>query len=142
MKATIEAIERELTHDGLVSRYQVDEDEYNLDGLPGDEGRFVITSCWLIDCFIALHEFDRAKDAIETMLGRANDLGLFAEQIDARTGEQLGNFPQAFSHLSIANSIVNYARVTGQIAEPEHSHTDRHAAGEIDPTQGGSGRAG
>jgi GH15 family glucan-1,4-alpha-glucosidase len=137
MKATIEAIERELTVDGLVARYKVEADgEDNLDGLPGDEGHFVITSCWRIDCLTALHEFDRAREAIEQMLARANDLGLFAEQIDSESGQHLGNFPQAFSHLSIANSIINYARVTGQIAAPDTAE-GKHPSGGLQPAYGG-----
>ncbi|CAN5336142.1 glycoside hydrolase family 15 protein [soil metagenome] len=137
MKATIEAIDRELAVDGLVARYKVEADnDDNLDGLPGDEGHFVITSCWMIDCLTALHEFDRAKEAIEQMLARANDLGLFAEQIDSKTGQHLGNFPQAFSHLAITNAIVNYARVTGQIAAHE-SAAGEHPSGGLEPAYGG-----
>jgi GH15 family glucan-1,4-alpha-glucosidase len=129
MRATIEAIEDELADDGLVARYKVEADGENLDGLEGEEGRFVITSCWHIDCLIALHEFDRAKEAIEQMLARANDLGLFAEQIDAESGQHLGNFPQAFSHLAIINSIINYARFTGQIDEPASAETGEPPSG-------------
>ncbi len=137
MRATIEAIERELTVDGLVARYAVDEDGENLDGLPGDEGRFVITSCWRIDCLTALHEFDRAKEAIEQMLARANDLGLFAEQIDPDTGQHLGNYPQAFSHLAIINAIVNYARVTGQIRDLRGAVLDEQISGALEAAYGG-----
>ncbi|HEX2281743.1 MAG TPA: glycoside hydrolase family 15 protein, partial [Thermomicrobiales bacterium] len=135
MRATIEAIERELSVDGLVARYKVDgDDDDNLDGLPGSEGHFVITSCWLIDCMIGLGQTERARGHIERMLERANDLGLFAEQIDPRTGCHLGNFPQAFSHLSIINSIVNYARATGalQDVEEESDDTGELSAGQLE----------
>ena len=82
----------------------------------------MLTSCWLIDCLIARDEFERAKELLERLLDRANDLGLYAEQIDPRTGAHLGNFPQAFSHLGIINSIINYARATGEF-EPEYVST-------------------
>jgi GH15 family glucan-1,4-alpha-glucosidase len=131
MKATIEAIADELMENGLVARYKVEEDGENLDGLPGTEGKFVITTFWYIDCLIGLGEIDRAKDAIEKMLERSNDLGLFSEQIDAKTGDFLGNFPQAFSHLALINTIINYARATDQMPEPDTVETGELAAGEI-----------
>lgn len=117
MSATIDAVERNLTHDGLVARYQLNRDGPNIDGLPGGEGHFVLTSCWLIDCLIQRDEIDRARELLERLLCRQNALGLYAEQIDPKTGDQLGNFPQAFSHLGIINTILNYARAIGE-AEP------------------------
>lgn len=114
MSKTIDAIMEELTIDGLVARYKVSDEGVNVDGLTGDEGHFVLTSCWLIDCLIARGDLCRAKELLERMLDRANDLGLYAEQIDPHTGAHLGNFPQAFSHLGVINSILNYARATGE----------------------------
>lgn len=116
MRATIDAIERELTDDGLVARYVVHESAENVDGLPGEEGRFVICSCWLIDCLTGLGELDRAQELLERMIGRSNDLGLYSEEIDHRTGMFLGNFPQAFSHLGLINAIVNLGRARGEVA--------------------------
>lgn len=115
MTTTIDAVERELRDGSLVARYKLEEDIINIDGLPGREGYFVLTSCWLIDCLIARGEIDRAKCLLEDVLAHANDLGLYAEQIDPQTGQQLGNFPQAFSHLGVINSIINLARATGDI---------------------------
>ncbi|MCH7511316.1 MAG: glycoside hydrolase family 15 protein, partial [Chloroflexi bacterium] len=102
MRSTIEAIERELTSpQGFVYRYK----GYN-DGLAGGEGVFTICTFWLADNLIALGQVERARDLFEKLRGCANDLGLFSEETDAETGEMLGNFPQAFSHLGFINTAV------------------------------------
>ena len=131
MSRTIDAVASELTKNGLVARYKVSDNGHNVDGLAGGEGHFVLTTCWLIDCLVARNELDRAKESIELLLGHANDLGLFAEQIDPDSGAHLGNFPQAFSHLGIINSIINYARATGEF-EPETMVDDARLTGAVD----------
>ncbi|MGE0065787.1 MAG: glycoside hydrolase family 15 protein, partial [Solirubrobacterales bacterium] len=100
MRATIEAIAAELTEDGLVLRYRNREGR-NADGLRGEEGTFVLCSFWLVCCLAQLGELDRAAALLERLLGFANDLGLLAEEVDASTGDLLGNFPQAFSHVGL-----------------------------------------
>ena len=100
MRSTIEAIASELTEDGLVLRYRNDEG-LNADGLTGEEGTFVICSFWLVSCLAKAGELDRAEALFEQLAGYANDLGLLAEEIDTANGEQLGNFPQAFSHIGL-----------------------------------------
>ena len=100
MRSTIEAIASELTEDGLVLRYRNDEG-LNADGLTGEEGTFVICSFWLVSCLAKAGELQRAEDLFEQLAGYANDLGLLAEEIDTANGEQLGNFPQAFSHIGL-----------------------------------------
>jgi GH15 family glucan-1,4-alpha-glucosidase len=100
MRSTIEAIARELTQDGLVLRYLNDEG-VNADGLAGEEGTFVICTFWLASCLAKAGEIERAQEIFERLTGYANDLGLIAEEIDAATGELLGNFPQAFSHIGL-----------------------------------------
>jgi len=100
MRATIEAIARDLTEDGLVVRYKV-HDEENDDGLAGGEGTFVICSFWLVSCLARAGELDRAEALFDQLAGYANDLGLLAEEVDVATGELLGNFPQAFSHIGL-----------------------------------------
>ncbi len=100
MRSTIEAIARELTVDSLVLRYR-SEGGVNADGLEGEEGTFVICSFWLVSCLARAGELDRAKALFAKLAGYANDLGLLAEEIDTATGEQLGNFPQAFSHVGL-----------------------------------------
>ena len=132
MSRTIDAIAEELTHSGLVARYKVSENGANVDGLPGDEGHFILTSCWLADCMIARGDLDQAKKHIEGLLARSNDLGLYAEQIDPATGAHLGNFPQAFSHLGIINLIINYARATGEFEPETIVAPDAHLTGAID----------
>ena len=100
MRSTIEAIASELTEDGLVLRYRNDEG-LNADGLTGEEGTFVICSFWLVSCLAKAGELDRAEALFEQLAGYANELGLLAEEIDTANGEQLGNFPQAFSHIGL-----------------------------------------
>jgi GH15 family glucan-1,4-alpha-glucosidase len=112
IQATVLAIADELTVDGLVLRYWVGETD---DGLPGEEGAFAICSFWLISALVEIGEVERARALCEKMLSYASPLGLYAEQIDPRTGRHLGNFPQAFTHLALINAIVHVIRadVTG-----------------------------
>jgi alpha,alpha-trehalase len=99
MRATIEAIAERLTDErGLVYRYR------SHDGLPGDEGVFGICTYWLAQCWAMLGEVDRARGLFEAVTGHANDVGLLSEEIDAATGELLGNFPQAFTHIGLINA--------------------------------------
>jgi GH15 family glucan-1,4-alpha-glucosidase len=100
MRSTIEAIADELTQDGLVLRYLNDEG-LNADGLEGEEGTFVICTFWLASCLAKAGEIERAEAIFDRLVGYGNDLGLIAEEIDAQTGELLGNFPQAFSHIGL-----------------------------------------
>ncbi|MEU2611280.1 glycoside hydrolase family 15 protein [Micromonospora sp. NPDC007271] len=93
MRSTIEVIERELgTDDGLVRRWNT------------DPAGFVLCSFWLVECLTMAGEWERARVLFEKVLGHANDLGLFAEQIDLDTGAQLGNTPQALSHIGLINA--------------------------------------
>jgi alpha,alpha-trehalase len=102
MRSTIDAIARDLTADGLVLRYLVEEEGgVAADGLSGEEGTFVICSFWLVACLAQAGEIERAEELFDQLAGYANDLGLLAEEIDTHNGEQLGNFPQAFSHIGL-----------------------------------------
>jgi GH15 family glucan-1,4-alpha-glucosidase len=112
VRSTLDAIERELCVDGLVYRYRNTDD-----GLTGGEGAFVICSFWLVDNLIFTGQVERARERFETLLGRANDVGLLAEQIDPRSGAQLGNFPQAFSHMGLINSAVQLERAPAQVLQ-------------------------
>jgi GH15 family glucan-1,4-alpha-glucosidase len=100
MRATIDAIARDLTEDGLVLRYR-NAEGLNADGLAGEEGTFVLCSFWLVSCLALAGELDRARALFEQLTGYANDLGLLAEEVDTANDEQLGNFPQAFSHIGL-----------------------------------------
>lgn len=121
VRGTIDATLRELTEDGLVYRYRSD------DGLPGKEGAFGLTTFWLVDALAFSGRLDEAYMIFDGIAGRANHVGLFAEQIDPGTGEFLGNFPQAFSHIGLINSALHLAHAAGRptnvpapIGSPEH----------------------
>jgi alpha,alpha-trehalase len=102
MLATIDAIEERLTDDrGLVYRYH---SEDAIDGLAGDEGTFLLCTFWLAQALALADQVDRARAVFERAAGFANDLGLLAEEVNADTGELLGNFPQAFSHIGLVNA--------------------------------------
>ena len=95
---TIDAVWRELGRDGFVSRYST---EHTDDGLPGDEGQFLACSFWLVSALAMNGRVDEARSLFERLLGLSNDLGLLAEEYDVGRGRQVGNFPQAFSHLTL-----------------------------------------
>jgi len=95
---TIDAVARELGRDGFVSRYSTADTD---DGLPGDEGQFLACSFWLVSALALNGRVDDARALFERLLGLTNDLGLLAEEYDVGRGRQVGNFPQAFSHLTL-----------------------------------------
>ncbi|HTA19311.1 MAG TPA: glycoside hydrolase family 15 protein, partial [Polyangia bacterium] len=99
-------IEKELLHDGLVLRYLTD-DEGDVDGLPRGEGVFLPCSFWLADVYVQQGRHDEAARLFERLLGLRNDLGLLSEEYDPTSRRLLGNFPQAFSHLSLVNTAYN-----------------------------------
>ncbi len=98
---TVAAVERELLEDGFVLRYRTEEAK---DGLAGEEGAFLACSFWLVDSYVLLGRMDEARALFERLLGLANDLGLLAEEYDSRLRRQVGNFPQAFSHVALVSA--------------------------------------
>jgi len=104
IRATALAIADELTEDGLVLRYRVDETD---DGMQGEEGSFTICSFWLVSVLVMIGEPERARGLCEKLLSFASPLGLYAEEIDARSGRHQGNFPQAFTHLGLINAVLH-----------------------------------
>jgi alpha,alpha-trehalase len=102
VKATVLAIADELTEDGLVLRYKVDSTDT---GFEGKEGTFTICSWWLVSALALIGETERARDLCKRLLSFAGPLHLYAEEIDASTGEHLGNFPQAFTHLALIDAV-------------------------------------
>jgi GH15 family glucan-1,4-alpha-glucosidase len=102
VRGTIEAIERELVQDGLVLRYKNEEE--HVDGLPGREGTFLPCSFWLANALHLIGRTEEAKELFERLLALRNDLGLLSEEYDPIGKRQLGNFPQAFTHLALVNS--------------------------------------
>src|SRR5205807_5656309 len=111
VRATVLAIADELTEHGLVLRYKVDETD---DGLHGEEGSFTICSFWLVSALSEIGEYERACSMCERMLAHGSPLGLYAEELDARTGRHLGNFPQAFTHLALLNAVMHVVRADQQ----------------------------
>ncbi|MCE5289636.1 MAG: glycoside hydrolase family 15 protein, partial [Nocardiaceae bacterium] len=107
VRATVLAIADELTVDGLVLRYKVEETD---DGLEGEEGTFTICSFWLVSALVEIGELKRAKQLCERLLSFASPLKLYAEEIDTKTGRHLGNFPQAFTHLAQINAVMHVIR--------------------------------
>ena len=101
--STVEAIQRDLMDHGFVLRYRTTEDGA-VDGLTGREGAFLACSFWLVDCLHMIGREEEAVEVFERLLALRNDLGLLAEEYDALAGRQVGNFPQAFSHVSLINS--------------------------------------
>jgi GH15 family glucan-1,4-alpha-glucosidase len=110
VQSTVAAIERRLVRGGLVLRYDTGE---GTDGLPPGEGAFLACSFWLADNYVLLGRYDEARDLFERLLSLRNDVGLLAEEYDASDNRQLGNFPQAFSHLALINTAHNLASAAG-----------------------------
>jgi GH15 family glucan-1,4-alpha-glucosidase len=111
VRNTVLAIADELTQDGLVLRYRVEDTD---DGLSGEEGAFTICSFWLVSALVEIGELVRAKRLCERLLSLASPLALYAEEVDPRTGRHLGNFPQAFTHLGLINAVVHVIRAEEQ----------------------------
>ncbi|MFR9791913.1 glycoside hydrolase family 15 protein [Streptomyces sp. MB22_4] len=104
---TVDAVRAGLGHRGLLRRYDSEEDdEAVVDGLPGGEGAFLACSFWLADALFLTGRPQEARELFERLVRVANDVGLLAEEYDPVAGRQLGNFPQAFSHLGLVNSAL------------------------------------
>jgi GH15 family glucan-1,4-alpha-glucosidase len=123
VRSTIDRTREGLEEDGLVYRYKAD------DGLPGGEGAFVLCTCWLIDALTLSGRVDEAESLFERLVARASPLGLFAEQLDPKTGEHLGNYPQAFSHIGVIGSALHLAYARGrELPVPPPLGTREHRA--------------
>jgi GH15 family glucan-1,4-alpha-glucosidase len=107
IRDTVLTIADELTEDGLVLRYRVEETD---DGLAGEEGTFTICSFWMVSALSEIGEHTRARELCERLLSYASPLQLYAEEIDPRSGRHLGNFPQAFTHLAQINAVMHVIR--------------------------------
>ncbi|HEX6498649.1 MAG TPA: glycoside hydrolase family 15 protein [Micromonosporaceae bacterium] len=112
VKGTVAAIERELLRDGFVQRYSQD-DTRQVDGLPPGEGAFLACTYWLADNYLLLGRVDDAKGTFERLLGLANDVGLLSEEYDVHARRQVGNFPQALSHLQLVSTAFGLRSGTG-----------------------------
>ena len=108
---TVRAIEEHLMEDGFVKRY---DEAGNVDGLAGGhEGAFLPCSFWLADNYVLAGRFDEARALFERLIGLCNDVGLLSEEYDSRAGRQVGNFPQAFTHVALVNTAHNLSREFG-----------------------------
>jgi GH15 family glucan-1,4-alpha-glucosidase len=105
--STVRAIAEYLGEGVLVNRYRMDESE---DGLRGEEGAFFLTSFWLVDALAHTGDLEEAERRFERLLHFSSPLGLFSEEVDVRSGQLLGNFPQAFTHLALVGAAVNMER--------------------------------
>ena len=109
MRATFERVRERLGTDGLIYRYA-----HGRDGFESREGAFGICSFWAVDNLAMRGDVDEAEALFANLLGRANDVGLFAEEIDPETGAFLGNFPQAFTHVGLVNAAIALDKATGE----------------------------
>jgi GH15 family glucan-1,4-alpha-glucosidase len=120
IKATVLAVANELTVDGLVLRYRVEDTD---DGLSGEEGTFTICSFWLVSALSEISEHHLARELCERLLSHASPLGLYAEELEARSGRHLGNFPQAFTHLALINAVMHVIRADEELETRGFSFT-------------------
>ena len=129
VRGTVDAVQRELTQDGLVLRYRTDADPTSdhgtVDGLPGAEGVFLACSFWLADALALTGREARARALFERLLDLRNDVGLLSEEWDPHTRRQLGNTPQAFSHVGLVNTALTLDRGTGHAVTRTGTDTGR-----------------
>lgn len=112
MLATVAQIERTLMRDGLVMRYRTSS---GVDGLPGGEHPFLACSFWLVEQYAMTGRIDDARRLMDRLCSFTNDLGLLSEEYDPEAGRQVGNFPQAFSHLALIRAAD---AVSGTLHQP------------------------
>jgi GH15 family glucan-1,4-alpha-glucosidase len=130
LRATVLAIADELTEDGLVLRYRTGETD---DGLAGEEGTFTICSFWLVSALVEIGEIPRARALCEKLLSFASSLQLYAEEIDPASGGHLGNFPQAFSHLALINSVMHLIHADQQLTNSAVNAVTGVTADRVEP---------
>ncbi len=133
--ATVEAIQRDLTEDGLVLRYRTDSAD---DGLPGAEGVFLACSFWLVDALTDAGRTDQARSLFERLLELRNDVGLLSEEWHPRDRRQLGNTPQAFSHFSL---VVSAFRLAGERSSRSDEPMGPRGSGSASGSESASGTA-
>ena len=114
VRGTIAAIEQDLLRGGFVLRYRT---ETAVDGLPVGEGAFLACSFWLADNYVLLGRIEDARALFEKLIALCNDVGLLSEEYDPRACRQVGNFPQAFSHIALINTAYNLQRASGPAAK-------------------------
>jgi GH15 family glucan-1,4-alpha-glucosidase len=128
VRGTIEAIEKDLMRNGLLLRYDTGESD---DGLPSGEGAFLACSFWLVSCLKMIGREEDARQLLDRLLGLRNDLGLLAEEYDTKRKRQVGNFPQAFSHIAMVNAIFDLEKTD----DPMRGRHTRHVKAEPFPPE-------
>jgi GH15 family glucan-1,4-alpha-glucosidase len=133
IQGTVAAVERELLHEGFLLRYRTHDND--VDGLPPGEGVFLPCSFWLVDCYELVGRHEEAHELFERLVALSNDVGLLAEEFDPMSKRQLGNFPQAFTHLALVNSGFN---VLPHLPSPMHRrHAHHRSRRQHSPAPGG-----
>jgi alpha,alpha-trehalase len=127
IRATVLAIAEELTVHGLVLRYRVEETD---DGFAGEEGSFTICSFWLVSALCEIGEYHMARKLCAKLLSFTSSLGLYAEELDPQTGQHLGNFPQAFTHLALINAVLHVIRLEDRQGTTDSSEWAGSVGGE------------
>src|SRR3954454_18540246 len=115
MLGTIDAIRSQLGHSGLIYRYDTRQTD---DGLPSGEGAFLACSFWLVEALALAGRIDEARALFDDIVRRGNDVGLFSEEIDVHTGELLGNFPQALTHIALLTAALCLVQAEAGEAQP------------------------
>ena len=128
MVGTVAAIEQTLVRDGFVYRYTHDEEGRSVDGLPPGEGAFLPCTFWLVDNLALQGRIDEAEEIFQKLLDLRNDVGLLAEEWDPDSQRQLGNFPQAFTHVALINSAFNLDRQAERSPIEQRSPEEQPAA--------------
>jgi GH15 family glucan-1,4-alpha-glucosidase len=118
VRGTLRAVQHELAEDGFLRRYDT---RHDVDGVSGDEGAFLACSFWLADALVLDGRVDEGRAVFERLLDLRNDVGLLAEEYDVKAKRQLGNFPQAYSHLALVNSALGLAKAVGPAPRPDAS---------------------
>ena len=118
---TVQQVEKRLMRNGLVMRYDTEKVE---DGLPSGEGVFLACSLWLADAYHLLGQNDKAQELLERVLRLRNDVGLLSEEYDPEEKCFIGNFPQAFSHVGLVNTIINLNTQSGPARQRSGSHDE------------------
>ena len=122
VRGTVAAIERQLMTDGLVLRYRTENVE---DGLPAGEGVFLACSFWLVGILKIMRRAEDANRLFDRLLSLRNDVGRLSEEYDPRSHRQLGNFPQALSHISLINAAFEFTRASGPGEQRSQSSSSR-----------------
>ena len=128
IRDTVMAIRNELTVDGLVLRYKVEETD---DGFSGEEGTFTICSFWLVSALCEIGEVSKAHKLCAKLLSFAGPLELYGEEIDPHSGQHLGNFPQAFTHLALINAVLHVIKLEGHDNAATETSSPAGAAGTV-----------